>query len=102
MDRASWAEPVRVGFETGFPFGFEGQPDERLCGSRADSRNAKRPLLGFAGLRNPHPTHRLRPVREGERGHQGETLGWREGFDPVDARRLLALASRSLLGNYRE
>src|SRR5438128_4142115 len=59
MDRASWAEPVRVGFETGFPFGLEGQPDERLCGSRAERRNAKRPLLGFAGFRNPHPTHRL-------------------------------------------
>src|SRR5207244_13076443 len=90
MDRASWAEPVRVGFETGFPFGFEGQPDERLCGSRADSWNAKRSLLGLAGFWDPHPTHRLRLVRAGERSHQCETLGWREGFEPSHMRGLLA------------
>jgi len=89
---ASGAKAVAVRLEAGLPLRFKRQFTQRLVCPVEHHGNAQGPdLVGFACLGDQHPPHRARSDRPRvpQFLHEQEANERADGFDAIDARRLL-------------
>lgn len=90
MGRASRAKPVAVGLEASLPFGFEGEPHQRLRRPVPQRRYPERPSLRFAWFGYPDAADRSGLWEPPQVRGKFEPSWRRERFHPVHASRVLA------------
>lgn len=88
---SSWSEAIAVGFEFGFPFGFQSEDHQRLASAVGKGRNAERPLFIGARFGNPDPTDGLWRGLQTQGGDKIQAFFRFQVGDPIDPGSFFAL-----------
>jgi site-specific DNA recombinase len=90
LGRTPWPKAVAVRLEPGFPFGFQGELDQRLGRPVSHGGDAEGPLLVGAWFGDPDPTRRLRLLGHVQVRNQSNAFFRRQGSNSIDASRPFA------------